>query len=139
MLLSPHGQKIDSQDPGAGPAEQVLSNGKAYTVNALKKANSEAGLEGSIAQNLFTRWFEEAISVNGDVAMPQVETAIDKCFRIAEKFRKKLHVWEFEKREQYDKDERARFQKDGKTILHLPDAGLVAPHVPGGYIPGMDP
>ncbi len=123
----------------SGPAEQILPNGKSYTVAALRKATSESSLEGSLAQNLFNRWWEEALSVHDDVPpMPKSQAAIDSCFRIAEEFRKKLHLREFDKRERYDKEERERFKSGGKTLIHIPDAGEVAPFVPGGYIPGME-
>lgn len=120
--------------------EVELSNGKKYTTVALEKAYSEMKIEASLAQMLFVPWYEEVLSeINGgDVPMPKVQAGIDKAFRIAAEFRKKIHLVEFEKREAYDKAEREKYQKDGKTLIHLPDAGIVAPHVPGGYIKGLD-
>lgn len=125
--------------PVEAPPEQELPSGKKYTVEALQRAHSEVKFESSLAQVLFQAWFEENLSIHeGDVSMPKVEVGIDKCMRIAVEFRKRIHSMEFEKREEYDKSIRARYQRDGKTLLHLPDAGLVAPHLPPGSIVGLD-
>lgn len=119
--------------------EQVLPSGKAYTVEALNRTHSEIKFEGSLAQVLFQAYWEDALATHeGEVPMPLIEKGIIRCFVIADKFRKVLHQLEFEKREEYDKSIRARYQKDGKTILHLPDAGLVAPHVAPGSIAGLE-
>ncbi len=124
----------------AGLEEKELPSGKKYTVEALNRAFSETKIEASLAQMLFVPWYEEVLSeVNGgEVPMPKVQAGIDKAFRIAAEFRKKLHAVEFDKREDYDKAARDKFRKDGKTLIHLPDAGLVQPHVPGGYIQGLE-
>ena len=132
----------DNQQAAAavGLEEQELPSGKKYTVEAINKAFSESKFEASLAQVLFQAMWEELLSeyAAGDVPMPKSQAGMDKCFRIAEEFRKKVTLVEFEKRERYDKEAREKYQKNGKTILHLPDAGLVKPHVPGGYIQGLE-
>jgi hypothetical protein len=113
---------------------------KDYVPEALNRTAAELSLEGNIAQNLFLRWYEEACSeYNGaDVPMPKAKAAIEKCFLFAGEFRKTLVQLEFERKERYDKEFRERYQTpQGKTIIHLPDAGIVQPHVPPGSIAGM--
>jgi hypothetical protein len=128
------------EQPAAGLQELELPGGKKYTVGAVNKAFSETKLEASLAQVLFVPWYEEVLSeVNGgEVPMPKVQAGIDKAFRIAEEFRKKMVHVEFDKRETYDKAERDKYRSGGKTLIHLPDAGVVAPLVPGGYIQGLN-
>lgn len=118
---------------------EAVKEAKEYTPEALRRTASEVSLEGTIAQNLFQRWWEEACAEynGGDVPMPKAKGAIDKCFLVAEEFRRRLNQVEFDRREKYDKEFRERFQKDGKTVLHLPDAGIVQPHVLPGTIPGL--
>lgn len=131
----------DNQQPPAdvGLEEQQLPDGKKYTVGAIKRAFSESKFEASLAQVLFQAWWEELLAETpaGDVPFQTARGGMDKCFRIAEEFRRKVNIVEFDKREKYDKEEREKYQRGGKTLLHLPDASLVQPLVPGGYIPGL--
>lgn len=136
MMRPPDNQQ---SAPAVGLEEQDFPDGKKYTVAAVKRAFSESKFEASLAQVLFQAWWEELLAEtpSGDVPFQTARAGMDKCFRVAEEFRRKTILVEFEKREKYDKEEREKYQKGGKTILHLPDASIVQPHVPGGYIPGL--
>ncbi len=109
MMVPPEGTK---QAAAVGPEEVELPDGKKYTPSAIKRAFSEIKFEASLAQVLFQAWWEELLAetAQGDVPFATARVGMDKCFRVAEEFRRKVTLVEFEKRERYDKEERDKYK-----------------------------
>lgn len=121
-----------SPDLATPNLEVQLEGGKKYVRQALERAHSETRYVASLAERLFV---EHWISQDGDMPVARAREHFDKCLRISEEIRKQIELYQFDLREKYDKDLRGKAMRSG---LILPDASMVADHVPPGSIPGLD-